>query len=105
MLTIRLRRIGKKNRPSFRIVVADSRVSASAGKACDEIGFVDRINKKIDLNKEKAAHWLSKGAQPSLSVRNIFIDQKVLEGKKIAAHAQPKKKEGAAETPKAAPAV
>lgn len=105
MLTIRLRRIGKKNQPSFRIVVVDKRVSASAGKSRDEIGFVDRINKKMGLNKEKAAYWLSKGAQPSPSVRNIFIEQELLKGKKIAVHAQPKKKEGGAEPEKPAVAA
>jgi len=50
---------------------------------------------------------MQKGAQPSPAVKNILIDQKVIEGKKIALHSQPKKKEGAPEAPQteAAPAV
>ncbi len=98
MLTIRLRRIGKKNQPSFRIVVADKRVSASAGKFREEVGFVNRIAKEIKLNKERIAYWMSKGAQPSPAVHNILIAQKVVEGKKIAVHAQPEKKEEDAKT-------
>lgn len=107
MLTIRLRRVGKKNQPSFRIVVADKRFSASAGKFREEVGFVNRIVKEIKIDKEKIVYWMQKGAQPSPAVKNILIDQKVIEGKKIALHSQPKKKEGAPEAPQTqvAPAV
>jgi small subunit ribosomal protein S16 len=96
MLTIRLRRIGRKNQPSFRVVVADKRVSASAGKFCEEVGFVNRVTKEIKLDREKISYWMKKGAQPSPTVRNILIAEKAIEGKKIPVHAKSKKKEGAA---------
>ncbi len=113
MLTIRLRRIGRKNQPSFRVVVADNRVSASAGKFCEEVGFVNRVNKEIKLDREKIAYWMSKGARPSATVKNILIGEKAIEGKKIPVHAKSKKKDNAAEpaapakeaSPAAAPAV
>jgi ribosomal protein S16 len=105
MLTIRLHRIGKRNQPSFRIVVADKRFSAAAGKFREEVGFVNRVGKEIKIDKEKIVYWMQKGAQPSPAVKNILIDQKIVEGKKTALHCQPKKKEGA-DAPKteAAPA-
>lgn len=95
MLTIRLHRIGKTNQPSFKIVVVDKRISAAAGKFCEEIGSINRVNKQTKIDKDRANYWLSKGAQPSPTVNNIFISEKIISGKKIAVHAQPRK---AAET-------
>ncbi len=103
MLTIRLHRIGKTNRPSFKIVVVDKRTAASSGKFHEQVGSLDRIDKQLKLNKEKIVHWMSKGAKPSGAVYNILVDQKIIEGKKAALHAQPKKKEG--EDKPAAPAA
>jgi small subunit ribosomal protein S16 len=95
MLTIRLHRIGKINQPSFKIVVVDKRVSAAAGKFREEVGSINRVAKQIKLNKDRIIYWISKGAQPSPTVNNILIAEKIIGGKKIANHAQPKKAEGA----------
>jgi len=78
------------------MVVVDSRVSASAGKFREEVGSVNRIAKQTSLNKERISYWLSKGAQMSPTVSNILISEKVIEGKKRAVHAQPKKEEDGA---------
>jgi small subunit ribosomal protein S16 len=96
MLTIRLHRIGKTNQPSFKIVVVDKRVSAAAGKFREDVGSINRVTKQTKLDKDRIVYWISKGAQPSPTVNNILVAQKIIEGKKIAVHAQPKKKEGAA---------
>jgi len=102
MLTIRLHRIGKRNQPSFKIVVVDKRVSAAAGKFCEEIGSINRVTKQTKLDEDRVKYWLSKGAQPSATVNNIFVSKKLVTGKKIAVHAQPKKgAEAAAGTPAA----
>ncbi len=95
MLTIRLHRIGKTNQPSFKIVVVDKRVSAAAGKCREEVGSINRITKQTKLEKDRIIYWISKGAQPSPTVNNILVKEKVITGKKIANHSQPKKKEGA----------
>lgn len=95
MLTIRLHRIGKTNQPVFKIVVVDKRVSAAAGKFREEVGFINRIAKQVKLDKEKINFWIAKGAQPSPTVNNILVAEKIIKGKKIANHAQPKKAEGA----------
>jgi len=104
MLTIRLHRVGKTNQPMFKIVVVDKRVSAAAGKFREEIGSINRVSKQMKLNKDRAVYWISKGAQPSPTVNNILIAEKIIKGKKIAVHTQPKKAEGAAAAPTASKA-
>jgi small subunit ribosomal protein S16 len=64
MVRIRLKRIGQRNRPSYRIVVQDSQRSRD-GKYIESLGHYNPRDKKLVLNKERADHWLSKGAQPS----------------------------------------
>jgi small subunit ribosomal protein S16 len=96
MLTIRLHRVGKTNQPSFKIVVVDKRVSAAAGKFCEEVGFINRIAKQTKLNKDRISYWISKGAIPSPTVNNILVSEKLIQGKKISVHSQPKKAEGGA---------
>ena len=73
MLRIRLRRMGTKNRPSYRVVVADSR-SPRDGRTVDIVGHYSPIDKteEVVINKEKVTAWLSKGAQPSDTVRRLL---------------------------------
>ena len=73
MVTLRLRRMGAKKRPSYRIVAADSK-SPRDGRFIEAIGFYDPLTEPatIKLNEERAKHWLSVGAQPSDTVRNIL---------------------------------
>jgi small subunit ribosomal protein S16 len=70
---IRLTRVGATKQPTYRLVVADSR-SARDGRAIDTIGHynprTDPIELKID--EAKARDWLSKGAQPSDTVKRLF---------------------------------
>lgn len=72
-VAIRLRREGAKNRPYYRIVVADSR-SRREGPFIEQIGTYDPLvagrNWEIDL--EKADSWVGKGAKPSKTVGNIM---------------------------------
>lgn len=84
MLTIRLTRKGKKNQPFFRVVVVDKRRSSKGGRAVEELGYVDPLKKRKSLNKERVLYWISKGAQPSDTVHNLLVTEKIIEGKKIA---------------------
>ena len=70
---IRLRRMGQKKAPFYRIVVADSR-SPSDGKFIDEIGTYDptRNPSAINVDEEAAKKWLATGAQPTETVSKIF---------------------------------
>ena len=70
---IRLRRMGQKKAPYYRIVVADSR-SPRDGRFIDEIGTYDptRNPSAINVNEEAAKKWLANGAQPTETVSKIF---------------------------------
>jgi len=73
MVRIRLRRVGAKHKPSYRIVVADSR-SPRDGKFIEIIGHYNPLTDPatVDINEEKALNWLHHGAQPSDTVRSLF---------------------------------
>lgn len=90
MLIIRFFRTGKKNQPSFKIVVVDKRRSSTSGKFVEEIGFYNPVKKEKFLRKERIRYWLSVGAKPSPSVYNLLISEKILEGKKIPKHKKAK---------------
>ena len=70
---IRLKRMGAKKAPFYRIVVADSR-SPRDGRFIDEIGTYDtnRQPAAIEIDAEKAQKWLGTGAQPSDTVRSLL---------------------------------
>jgi len=108
MLTIRLTRKGKKNQPFFRVVVIDKRRTASGGRAVEELGYVDPLTKKKSLKKDRILYWISKGAQPSPSMHNLLVSEKIIDAKKIhVAKSANKKKAGesaAVPTPAASPA-
>ena len=73
MVKIRLKRIGAKKAPSYRLVVADSRYPRN-GKFIEEIGYYSPISEPVQLkvDAEKAKDWLSKGAQPTETVKALL---------------------------------
>ena len=73
MLKIRLRRMGAKKRPSYRIVVAES-TAPRDGRFIEIVGLYDPLTEPatVRLNEERAKHWLSVGAQPTDTVRDIL---------------------------------
>ena len=80
MLRIRLRRVGKKKQPSYRIVVADSRAPRD-GVYIDQVGFYNPLTDPptITLDTEKASKWLANGAQPSEPVQRMLRKAGLLE--------------------------
>jgi small subunit ribosomal protein S16 len=80
MLRIRLRRVGAKKKPSYRVVVADSR-AARDGKFVEQLGHYDPLTDPptIVLDEDKALKWLRQGAQPSEAVARILKRLGVLE--------------------------
>ncbi len=99
MLVIRFFRVGKKKRPSFKIVVTDKKNPPQGGRFVDEIGSWNPITKDKSLDKEKIQKWLSQGAKPSPAVYNLFVDEGILTGAKLPVHKTKKKKEEAEEKP------
>jgi len=70
---IRLRRMGAKKKPFYRVVVADSRMPRD-GRFIEELGYYDPLKNpaEIKINQEKAADWLKKGAIPTDTVKYLF---------------------------------
>lgn len=76
---IRLRRMGAKKAPFYRIVVADSRYPRN-GRFIEEIGYYDPMKEPAVLNvdNDKAAQWIKNGAQPTDTVRGLLKKANVL---------------------------
>ena len=72
MLVIRLQRTGRKGHAQFRVVVQDSRRTPTSGKIVALLGTYDPHSKNVTLNKERAAHYLTNGAQPSPRVVGLL---------------------------------
>jgi small subunit ribosomal protein S16 len=102
MLAIKFKRIGKKHQPSFRIIVQEAREKVN-GLNAEDIGWYSPVTKKFDIVKERALHWISKGAQPTDSVHNLLVTAGVLSGAKRPVHNVLKAGE-AAKAPEAAAA-
>ena len=79
MVKIRLRRMGAKKAPFYRIVVADSR-SPRDGRFIEEVGYYDPMKDPADvkLDAEKITEWLKNGAQPTETVKAILTKNGVI---------------------------
>lgn len=75
MVRIRLKRMGRRHRPSYRVTVVDGR-RARDGRVIEELGFYDPAHKVAELRQnlklERIDHWISVGAQPSETVTQLI---------------------------------
>lgn len=83
MLRIRLSRVGKKNTPIYKVVVAE-KARPVKGKFIESLGMYNPGNKDNTLNAERIKYWISVGAQPSQTVHNLLVKNNIIEGNKIA---------------------
>lgn len=81
MLTIKLAKIGKKNKKVFRIVILE-KTRDPYGKALEILGTFNPYNKELKVKNDRIKYWLSKGSGMTPSVNNLFIENKIIEGKK-----------------------
>ncbi len=74
MVKIRLRRMGKKKQPSYRIVVADDR-SPRDGRFIENLGFYNprTATATVVVKEDRLTDWISKGAQPTDSLRRVLV--------------------------------
>lgn len=81
MVKIRLKRMGAKRRPFYRLIVADSQ-SPRDGRFIDQLGYYDPLTDPatIKIDEEKVTNWLSRGAQPSESARELLRRSGVIGG-------------------------
>lgn len=79
MIKLRLQRKGRKKRPFYHVVVADSR-SPRDGRVIERLGRYDNVseNKQVLLDEARVMHWLKIGAQPTDTVRNLLKNQGIL---------------------------
>jgi small subunit ribosomal protein S16 len=77
---IRLKRMGAHKKPFYRVVVADSR-SPRDGKFIEEIGYYNPLTDPADIkiNGDKAKEWISKGAQPTETVKSLLKKSGIIE--------------------------
>lgn len=81
MLTIRLNRVGKKNKPYFRIVLQEHTI-APGGRHVEVLGSYDPHSKKTVLKEERIKEWIAKGAQASDTAHNLFVKNGIISGEK-----------------------
>ncbi len=96
MLTIRLVRTGKKNAPSYRVVLIEKTAPPKSGKFLELLGSYNPRLKQISLKKERIEYWLSQGVQTSDTVHNLLVSQGVIDKPKIKKKLKTKKKKGKA---------
>jgi small subunit ribosomal protein S16 len=90
VLKIRLQRIGRKNDPSFRAVLTDSKNSTKSGKFLEILGTYNPKAGEKNLIADRIKYWIGQGAKCSDTMHNFLVHDKVIEGKKI--NVLPKKK-------------
>lgn len=96
MLSIRMKRLGRKGHPTYRVVVQDSRQAPTSGKYIALLGSYDPHTKKSSLIKDKAEFYLKHGAQPSDRIVSLFKTEKITLPKWVK---QPVKKEKSLRNP------
>jgi small subunit ribosomal protein S16 len=82
MLMMRLQRVGRRNDPAYRIVVTDKRTGPKSDKHVARLGSYNPKLKQLQLDTDAAKDWLQKGVQPSDTVYNILVGQKLIDGRK-----------------------
>lgn len=82
MLVIRLLRTGRKHQPFFKVVVCDKKNPPQAGRFVEVLGYFNPLTKEKNFKTDRIKYWLSVGAQPSDTVNNFLVGEKIIEGNK-----------------------
>ncbi len=102
---MRLQRIGRKNSPSYRVVVVDSRQGPKSGNFVDMLGSYNPRAGEFSINGDKAKEWITKGVQLSPTVHNMLVSKKIIDKAKITKQAPKKEAVTAPEVVEAVPAA
>ena len=78
MLKLRLKRIGRKRSPSYRLVVMEN-TARRDGKPIEEVGYYDPIEKKYKFDENKIQKWLNYGVKPTQTVLNLLRKAEIIE--------------------------
>lgn len=82
MLMIRLQRTGRRNDAAFRIAVLEKARAARAGRIVEALGSYNPKTKAFAVDETRAKEWMAHGAQPTGTLKNLFITKGVMAGKK-----------------------
>jgi small subunit ribosomal protein S16 len=77
MLKLRLKKIGRKRQPSYRLVVMDTKARRD-GRPIDEVGYYSPLTKEGHFETEKIVKWLENGVKPTESVQSLLRKAKIL---------------------------
>jgi small subunit ribosomal protein S16 len=83
MLTIRLQRTGRKNNPSFRLIVTEKALKPKTSQFLEILGTYDVKGGAFAAKAERVQHWMKMGAKVSPTAHNLLVTKKIIEGKKI----------------------
>ena len=92
MLTIRLSRVGTKNKPMYRLVISE-KARDPYGRALEILGSYNPHTKELSAKEDRIKYWLSQGSSMSPTINNLLIDKKIIEGEKTKASKPGKPKE------------
>ena len=81
MLTIKLAKVGKTNKKMFRIIISE-KSKDPYGRALEILGSYNPYSKELKVKADRVKHWISKGSAMTPSINNLFLDNKIIEGKK-----------------------
>lgn len=84
MLTIRLSRVGTKNKPMYRLVISE-KGRDPYGRALEILGSYNPYTKELQAKADRIKYWLSQGAGMSATINNLLLDKKLIEGEKVKA--------------------
>jgi small subunit ribosomal protein S16 len=95
MLKIRLARVGKKKKPTYRFIVSEAGRD-TFGQALEILGHYNPLAKVCEVKKDRLLYWLDKGAKASPTVHNLLVDQNVINLPKVKAAKSGKQKKAGA---------
>lgn len=103
MLTIRLSRVGKKNKPTYRLIISEKSRDLY-GRALEILGSYNPHTKELMAKGERIKYWLNCGASMSPTVNNLLVGKNIIAGQKVKASKAGKKKKAVQPTQPAADA-
>lgn len=83
MLKIRLKRVGRKHDPSFRLVVLESQRGPKSGDYIENLGTYNARTDEKTIKGDRVNHWISVGAKPSDTAHNLLVELGIITGKKV----------------------
>lgn len=84
MLTIKLSKLGKKNKKVFRVIISE-KGRDPFGNSLEILGSYDQYHKDLRVKGDRVKYWISKGAQMTPTINNLLVGHEIIEGKKVVA--------------------